>query len=243
MAACSYLHRSGFIYSRRHTAGCKAFPNQLVQAEQVSLKRFFYNGGSQCYVRGTDGLMGVLYLNALLLGLASLSNIVLAVMLFYKCPGCCVGFVCDSGGIRTQVGDKTQGPLAFYLHAFIELLGQTHGLLGGKVKYLGGFLLQGTGCKWDRCLLYPLPSLYFLHLVAASLQLAQNLVQFLLVTDDCLAALGIPGPIILCNQGLLTSLHEKVCLQIPVFLRNECIDFILTVANHAKGNRLHAACA
>ncbi len=65
-----------------------------------------------------------------------------------------------SGGIRTQIGDQSDGAVSLYLHALVELLGQAHSLLSGKVQCLGSLLLQSTGSKRQRRFLAPLAVLY-----------------------------------------------------------------------------------
>ena len=170
MGACLDFNGGGLIYSGGHPAGCKAFPNQLVQTEQVALKGFFYNGRCQRNVCWPDCLMGILDFTIIRFRLAALGHIIRSIMSLDEFPCSCICLVRNTGGIRTQVCDKSQRPMSLYLNAFIQLLGKTHGLLCGKIKGLGRFLLQGTGGEGNRRLLNTLSFFHFLYLISAAFQ-------------------------------------------------------------------------
>ena len=142
------------------------------------------------------------------------------------------------GGIGTQVGDQTYGAFSFNFHAFIELLRQTHGFLGGKIQGFGGFLLQGAGGKGNRRRLGPLSPFHLVHHIRFSLQFFQNPVQVLLFADADLSLLISvePGP-----QRLFGRPIFQKRFQIPVFFRNKRADLFFPVADHPQRHRLYPA--
>ena len=58
-----------------------------------------------------------------------------------------------TGRICTQISDHTYCAAALDIHAFIQLLCQTHGLLCRKIQCLCSLLLQSTGSKRKRRIL------------------------------------------------------------------------------------------
>ena len=62
LAACTDPHRCRLIYRWLHAAGGKALPDQLIQAEQISLERLLHDHRGEADVRRPDRLMGILYL-------------------------------------------------------------------------------------------------------------------------------------------------------------------------------------
>ena len=101
--------------------------------------------------------MGILDLSAVLLCIFTLGQVILAVVFSDEITCHLLCFLSHTGGIGTQVGDETDGAMALYINALVELLGEAHGLLGRKVQRLGRFLLQGTRCKRKRRFLRALP--------------------------------------------------------------------------------------
>ncbi|CCY42270.1 unknown [Clostridium sp. CAG:7] len=127
------LYRSSLIYSRSHTAGCKTLPDQLIQTEKISWKRLLYHNRCQCNVSRTDGFMCILDLSCILCRSFSCCCVIFAIMFFHKRTCCCICLICYTGRICTQIGDQTDGSMTLYLNTFIQLLGNTHGLLGREV--------------------------------------------------------------------------------------------------------------
>ena len=130
--------------------------------------------------------------------------------------------------------------MPFDLHALVQLLGQAHGLLGGKIEVLGRLLLQRAGGEGDGRFFYSLPLLYVLHPVGSSFQLSQNSVQLLFAADrHFLRASSVK----LGRQGSLLPLTFQFRIQAPILLRDEGVDLILPVADHAERYGLYPACA
>ena len=82
--------------------------------------------------------------------------------------------------------------MPFDIYALIKLLGDTHGLLGGKVQYLGSLLLQGTGGKRNRRFLAAFSVLYIFHYIILALQSSQDLIQLFFFMNG---NLFIPGTV------------------------------------------------
>ena len=100
--------------------------------------------------------MGILDLSAVFLCIFPFGQVSLTVIITDKAASHLLRFLSHTGGIGTQVGDETNGTMSLYINALIELLGETHGLLGGEVQRLGRLLLQGTRRKRKRRFLCPL---------------------------------------------------------------------------------------
>ena len=147
-------------------------------------------------------------------------------------------FLRDTGGISTQIGDHTHRTVSLDVYAFIELLGQPHGFLGRKIQHLAGFLLQGGGGKRQRLLSDPLPLLHLAHPVIGAVQFSDHPLHIRLAGQ---VHLLLRRAVILCGQQLPLSRNLKGSVQRPVFLRNECRNLVLSVTDHAQGDRLHAS--
>ena len=99
--------------------------------------------------------MGVLRALAGLVGVGLFGQVVLAV----GAPAIDAAhglnrLVRDAGGVGTDVRDQTLRALAGQLHAFVELLGDLHGFLGGEAQLARGLLLEvggGKGRSGDTC--------------------------------------------------------------------------------------------
>ena len=142
------FYRCGLIFSRMHSACHKSLPYQLVQAELISRKRFFYLGRCQIHISRADGFMCILGIFPVLRHHIFLDNIFFSVI--FRNKGL-AGRIClfrYTGRIRTKVSNKTDGAMAFYLNTFVELLCDLHGFSSSKVQLLGCFLLQSRCCKW-----------------------------------------------------------------------------------------------
>ena len=133
MFPCTDLYRSRLINSRRHTAGCKTLPDQLIQTEKVSWKRFLYHNRCQCDICRADSLMSILDLTCILSRSFSCRCVIFTIVFFYKRTCCCICFICYTGGIRTQISDQANSSMTFYFNTFIQLLCNTHGFLSRKV--------------------------------------------------------------------------------------------------------------
>ncbi len=230
-----YLHGSRLVDSLRHPACHKPLPDQLIQSELVSGKRFLDLQRNPGDIGRTDRLVGILDLLSALLFLAGLRCVLCPVFLPDKSAGRLRRLVGDSGGIRSQIGNDTCGAVALDIYALIQLLRQPHGLLRGKVQYLAGFLLQRGGGKRQRRLLDSLAVFYRGHLVLCLIQYLLDLLQLFSGRDRLLR---LRSTVILGQKRLLLSGHRKGSIQRPVLFRNKGVDLLFSVADDAQRHRL-----
>ena len=149
------------IDGRLHAACHKAFPDQLIQAEQISWQGFFYHYRCIRHIGRTDGLVRILCLAVFILRRVPACGIFCAVLLLDKGTCCRIGLLADSCRIGTQIGNQSDRSLSLYFHALVELLRQTHRLLRGEVQHLRCFLLQGTRGERKRRFLGTLSFFHF----------------------------------------------------------------------------------
>ena len=138
--------------------------------------------------------------------------------------------------VGTHIGNQTDGALA-HIYAFVQLLGSTHGAVGGHAQFAHGFLLQGGGGERG-------------SRIAAAL--------FLLNFDDFgFFASQIINHTLLCRfigQGKLlqfvtfvmgelggkfAATFVAVQMHRPIFLLGKGLDFVFTLANQAQSRALH----
>ncbi len=181
--------------------------------------------------------MGILYLTPALFFRHLLRHIGAAVFCLNICRRRLSCFLRYSGGIGTQVGDNTHRAVAFDIYAFIELLGNAHGLLGREIQHLARLLLERRCGKGHRRLLCALSRFFIRDPPVRAFAFFQNLLQFLLISDNCLfiAMSVIPG-----SQRLFLSLHLQHRIQCPVFFRHKSIDLLFPLADNPKGGRLYS---
>ena len=148
----------------------------------------------------------------------------------------CICFFRDTGGIGTQVGNQSNSTLSFDIYSFIQLLSQTHCLLGRKVQCLGSFLLQSAGSKWKRSFFTSLSLFYFTDLIRYTFQFFHDAICFFSGGNRHLLFFF---SVELCNQRFLFSRNFKYSIQWPVFFRNKCIDFFLSVRYNPQRNGLY----
>ncbi len=136
--------------------------------------------------------------------------------------------------VGTHIGDKTFLTIAD-IDAFIEALSNRHGPFCREAELRRSFLLQGGRDKrLERC--RALGSRLDGSDGEFSLALLKGLVCFFLIMEFCLLAidLGKAGREFLAILG-------KFRIDGPVFLRNECLDFLLALDDQLQRDRLHAA--
>ena len=131
----------GIINGICHLGSQETAPDQLVELVLVSRQAFPDPLRLQLHMGGADGFVGILRPGL------GLENVVLSIIIgitvavFDKPCGSIHGLVGKAQGVGTHVGDEPCGPLACHVHAFVQLLGDHHGLLGGKAQLAGGLLL------------------------------------------------------------------------------------------------------
>ena len=232
-----YLYGGGLIPGRRHPAGRKPLPDQLVQPELIPGKGFLDLQRKPADIRGTDRLVGVLDLFIRLFLPLYGRRILLPVLFRDISPGCRLCLLRYSGGVGTQIGNDTRGTVSFDLHTLIELLRQAHRLLGGKIQYLASLLLERRSRKGQRRFLNPFPGLNRAYFVSCAGQLLLNLLHLLRGSDGALLRLRA---VIFRNERVFLTLHLQFRIQRPVLLRDEGIDLLLPVADNPKRHRLYA---
>ena len=237
---CSNFNRSCLIFCWLHSARHKTLPDQLIQTELVSCKRFFDFCRNTGNIWRTDGFVCILNIFSvifLLLFRCSLCHILFSVG-FSNIGSCiCIRLLRNTGRIRTQVSDQTNRSTSFNIHTFIKLLCDTHRLWSCKIQCFGCLLLKGTGRKRKRCFFTSLSAFYIDHFIFCIFQICKNLMQFFFVMDGDLLILC---SIEFCCKRLLFSLYLEIGVQWPVFFRNKRIDLIFSVTDDTKRNRLYA---
>ena len=133
-----------------------------------------------------------------------------SVMFADKASCHCICFFRDTGGIGTQVGNQSNSTLSFDIYSFIQLLSQTHCLLGRKVQCLGSFLLQSAGSKWKRSFFTSLSLFYFTDLIRYTFQFFHDAICFFSGGNRHLLFFF---SVELCNQRFLFSRNFKYSIQ------------------------------
>ena len=141
----------------------------------------------------------------------------------------------DARGIGTDIGHQTQRAHTLDVHALIKLLGDLHGLAGGEVQLARGLLLQVGGGERRRGVLLALALLHAAHGELDVHQLGQHAGRLRFALELALFAggSGVAGVEFTASGG-------KFRFDIPVFLGHKFLDFLLALADHRRGDGLHA---
>ena len=107
-----------------------------------------------------------------------LADIVLTKLLLDVFLRIFVRFLRDSCRICTQVCNQTDRAHTLDLHTFIQLLCDTHRLIGCKIQLLSSFLLQRTCCKRKWLFLRLLTYLYLRNCKWLSVNFFLYLIKF-----------------------------------------------------------------
>ena len=187
--------------------------------------------------------MGILHLSVLFVLPGLLQNILLTVILPDESRGGGLCLIRNTNAVRSQVGDQSYRALTFYLNSFIELLGDPHGLLRGEVQDLTGLLLQRGSSEGQRRFAGPLGAADLTDGKSSSFQSLYDphgLLFIVQVNADRLAVLACHS-VVACSQRFGAPFNFEGRIQRPILLRNERIDLVLTVCDHAQRHRLHPA--
>ncbi|MBA7628337.1 hypothetical protein ES703_35818 [subsurface metagenome] len=129
-----------------HLAGDHPFPDKLVELELGVAQVRFKHVGLAVDFGGADGFVCLLRpLDCPGEGASVGGKVFGAVLLGDELPGldnCRAGYPCRIGA---HVGDKAHRAFFADGQAFVKLLGDAHGQLGGETELAPGFLLQGAG--------------------------------------------------------------------------------------------------
>ena len=243
VAARRQIHRHGVQRGRHHLRGDRALPDQFVQAALVVAKEAADLGRRAQRGRGTHGFMR--FLRVLGFGLVEVWFV--GQRLGAEIAGDDVAQLAQRFGrqahrVGTHVAD--QADCAFFAnhHAFVQLLRNLHGALGGEAEFARGFLLQRGGGERRRR-----PALALLADHIGDLQHA------LRRSDDSLAR-GFGG-VAIGDRELFELLAVEFIelggerlrgvralgFDAPVLAGDEGFDLFLALHDHAQRRRLHAA--
>ena len=129
-------HRIGHLRSQ------ETAPDQLIKLILLPAQRILDPFGIQFHVSGTDCFVGILGTGL------GLEHMELAIVIGRSITGLdkvgsrCHCFITQTQGVGTHIGDQTESSLTGHIYTFIQLLGNSHSLLGGHTKLTGGLLLQ-----------------------------------------------------------------------------------------------------
>ena len=147
------------------------------------------------------------------------------------------GFAGHLHAVGPHIGDQA-GSFAVDIHAFIQALGEAHGVLGAEAELAAGFLLQSGG--GERCRRIAADALAFHRIDAESAGFDLGFggegelfaVQVELIQ---LAAIKLHQP---CGERRAGGRAEHN-LDGPIFARLEDLDFRFPLADQPQGDRLH----
>src|SRR3989344_6872686 len=136
------VDRSLVKYGLGYLRGQSAFPDEIVEPGLARFQRAFHDFRILREVRGADGFVRLL--RALAFGPVASggAGILIAVFFFDYSLSLSKGILGKIDRVSAHISDVA---------AFVELLGEHHGLLGREAKLAGGFLLQsgsGKGSRW-----------------------------------------------------------------------------------------------
>ena len=242
--ACEQFDGHGVEQRVRHLAGDRAFPDQRVELVLIGVEvalDFGRHHGGEGRAHGF-----VRFLRVFRLGLVDADLFgyrFLAIEPLDRGPDLGHGFSGQGDGIGTHVADETNAALAD-IHAFIKLLCNAHGALGGKAELARSFLLQRRGGKGRRGIATALLAIDLQHLEPGRLagcgpQRGLGRARCGFIAE---AELLYPG------AGEFHQLEGETLAAVlargvdgPVFLRYERGNFIFALADHAQRRALHAS--
>ena len=221
----------------RHLGGEEPAPDELIELILIGGQALPHPLRLQLHMGGADGFVGILSAGLGFEYMVAAVVVVLAVAGTDKVGGCVHGFVGKPQRIGTHIGDEARGALAGDFHAFIELLGHHHGLLGGEAQLPGGLLLQGGGGKGrgGGTLLFRL-----LHVGDGKLlpgDIGDDSVCLFLIFQLPLFGTAV----VVSHKGAGLAHPVEGYVQGPVLFRLEGPDLVLPVHNQSGGHGLNTA--
>ena len=147
----------------------------------------------------------------------------------------------DAQGVGTHIGNQTlcSTVLRAKVDTFVQLLCDTHDTLGLKTKLAGCLLLHGGG-RERRC--RQLISGGFFHLAHDKGMLCCGFCNCHGVIFVAKAYSASPISDVVHGKGTSAIIRTfQLCVNCPIFLRNESADLLLTLDNHTLCDRLHTA--
>ena len=225
------------IYSVGHLAGNNAVPDERIQLQLVAGEVLLHLGRGTQNAGRTNRLMRVLRIlfGAVMVGLGRTE--LAAKILLDIVADFVNGYVCQTHGVGSHIGNKADGGFA-QRYAFIKLLCEHHGLFGAEVELFVGLLLHGGGSKRR----YGVTLAFFFYCVAHDIiSLGECFLRcscLLLIVQLQLFAL-----IFYCFRlkELALAAFTQLGAECPVFYRHEIFDFTVAVGNNFSCNGLYAA--
>src|SRR2546426_7413204 len=185
----------------------------------------------------TNGLMRRLGFLLFLVGVRELRQILRAVLRtdvlahFGQC------FVRNPSRIGTHVSDESDQAFFAQFHAFVEPLGDHHGALYAEAQLARGVLLQLTGGEWRSCVAPPLLTVHNTDDPIGLLQTRVDLLRVLAVGNFDLLFTLAQKPGVECRRPGC----GEICINRPVFLLLEGLNFALALYDQPQSDGLHPA--
>ena len=126
--AAQYVRGHGVVGGRRHLAGHETVVDQPVKLILVAGQRRFDSVRREREHAGTDRLVGVLSALARPIYVGRFGQVFRRIVARDVVPDFCDRIVGDAGGVGTDVCHKAYRAFTLDLNAFVELLGDLHGL-------------------------------------------------------------------------------------------------------------------
>ena len=231
------INGNGIVNGVCHLGCQETAPDQLVQPVLILVQAALNPLGIQFHMGGTDGFVGILGTGLGLEYMELTIIIVFTVAVTDEVGSCCHSLIGKTQRVGTHIGDQTQSALACHIHAFIKLLGNGHGTLGGEAQLPGCLLLEGGSGerRRGRTLL-----LCLLHIGDGKF-LTGNVIHdrlgFCFVIQFPLLILApVTG-----QEGTGLTDAVQLYIQRPVFLRLEGADLVFTIHDQTGGHGLDAA--
>ena len=233
----SDVHGNGVQLGIFHLAGHKAFPNQLIELKLVIGELTLDRIRRKRRVGRTNGLMRVLRTGLGLIHVRRLGAVLRAEFIPDQCTCGCLRLLGDAQRVGTHIGNQTvRGALA-EADALVQLLRDHHCALRLEAEPAVGLLLKGGSC--ERRQRFPTLDGFFdtADRKRSLLQLRKKLFGLLAIGNRKLFFRRT----VEFSDKRLAGFLEKPGGNRPVFFRNKSLYLLLTLDNHSRGNRLHAA--
>ena len=236
--AAGDFHGGAFQIRRCHLAGNKSAPDERVETELLGIQEVPQFFRREVDIRGADRFVGFLSVAFGLIHIERGGHIFTAVFGGDEGAAAVLRFRRNRHGVRSHVSDETDGA-GTHIHAFVQLLGDPHGLAGGEAEGAAGCLLERTGDK-GRISKFSAGSRSHIRNMPRGdrLDFPEQFVCIGLVVDFKLFAVD------LCQfgaEGVFVGIRIEFRHKVPVFFRDEGEDLPFPFADETERHTLHAA--